>query len=537
MAALAAVGIALILHQTHVLKALELKTVDARFALRGSRKRSTNVVIVGIDSQTFSRLQLQWPFPRSLHGRVIERLKRDGAKVIVYDVQFTEPTTPVNGSPSAAQAASEQDDALINAVHRAGNVVLATSEVGAHGGNAIFGGRGILARIGARAGASVAPPDSDGVVRRMVLRFRGLGTLGMVAAEMASGRAIPESAAGGGSAWIDFAGPAGTLPEVPFASVLRGEAKASMFAGKIVVVGATASNLQDVHATPFGGAGLMSGPELTANTIITAEEGFKLRASGGYLAVLLLVAFGAFAPLMGMRLAPGWVLASGAAVGAAYVLAAQLAFQAGSIIPVSDPLAALLLGCAAAVAADSLGERRRLQALERALGPLRGEGAEFFISYRRRQSRWPAKALNDELVNRFGSSSVFMDKAAIDAGELWPTKIERASAECSVMLVVIGPDWLDVRKSDGTRRLDDPRDWVRREVTAGLENAQCAVVPVLVDGAAVPGGEDLPEVLKPLADCNAIVFTGEDLGTELDRLITSVQNGRVRRSLQHAPSM
>jgi CHASE2 domain-containing sensor protein len=527
-----AVGVALILHQTHALQAIELKSIDARFALRGPQKPSGDVVIVGIDPQTFSRLQLQWPFPRSIHARMIDRLKRDGAKVIVYDVQFTEPTTPVNGSPAAKQAAQGQDDALIDAVRSAGNVVLATSEVGAHGENAIFGGGGILARIGARAGAAVSPPSSDGVDRQMLFSFHGLRTLGIVAAEEANGRAIEASALGGSRAWIDFAGPAGTLPEVSFESALRGEISASVFAGKTVVVGATASNLQDVHATPLGNGGLMSGPELTGNAIITAVDGFPLRTSSGYVAVLLIFAFGALPPLAGLRLAPGWMLAASAVVGSVYALAAQLAFQAGSIIPLSDPLGALFLGCTGAVVADSLGERRRLQALKRAIGPLRGEGSEFFISYRRLQSRWPARALNDALVERFGSASVFMDRAAIDAGDIWPREIEAASAGCGVMLVLIGMGWLDVRKSDGTRRLDDPQDWVRREVTAGLGNARCVVVPVLLDGADMPRCEDLPEPLKLLAECNAITFTGEDLDAEIDRLIESVQGGRVREALR-----
>jgi CHASE2 domain-containing sensor protein len=533
LAGVAAVGIALLLHQTHALDGLELKSVDARFALRGSREPSSAIVIVGIDPQTFSRLQLQWPFPRSLHARVIDRLKRDGAKAIVYDVQFTEPTTPASGTRSARQPAIGQDNLLIDAVRHAGNVVLATSEVGAHGENQIFGGAGVLARVGARAGAAIFPADSDGVNRRMLFSYRGLPTLGVVGAEVASGQALAASWLGAGIAWIDFAGPAGTMPEVSFASVLRDEVSPSVFTGKTVVVGATASNLQDVHATPFGDSGLMSGPELTANAIATAENGLPLRSSSGYVAVLLIMAFGLCAPFAGLRFQPVWVLAGSSAIGVVYALVVQVAFQAGSIVPLCDPLVALVLGCVGAVVADSLGERRRLQALKRALGPLRGEGSQFFISYRRSQSQWPAKILNHALVERFGSSSVFMDMTAIDAGDIWPREIEEASAGCSVMLVLIGPSWLEVRKPDGTRRLDDPQDWVRREVKAGLEHADSVVVPVLHDGAVMPSRNDLPDPLKPLVECHAISFTGEDLDTEVDRLIASVQSGRIRGKLRY----
>jgi CHASE2 domain-containing sensor protein len=531
VAALLALAVALTLHQTHALEALELKSVDARFALRGPRRPAAGIAIVGIDPQTFSLLQLQWPFPRSLHARVIDRLRQDGARAIVYDVQFTEPTTPAQRARQAEQEALSQDDTLIEAVHRAGDVVLASSEVGENGETSIFGGGEILTKIDAHAGAAISPPDSDGVDRRMLFSYRGLRTLGVVGAEVATGRVLSAAALGGGDAWIDFAGPAGTFPEVPFVRVLRGEVPASELAGKTVVVGATASNLQDVHATPFDGAGLMSGAELTANAIATAREGFPLRTSAGYVGLLLIVAFGAAGPLLGVRLSPGWVLLVCLGAGAVYCVVAQLSFQAGTILPLSDPIVALGLGCAAAVLADSFGERRRLQALRRALGPPRGSAAQFFISYRRRESQWPAKILNRALAERFGDASVFMDEATIDAGDIWPREIEQASSGCAVMLVLIGPGWADVRQPDGSRRLDDRNDWVRREVETGLEHVQTVVVPVLHDGATMPDRESLPGSLRGLVDCNAIWFTGEDIDAEIDRLVDSVQSGRLRTRL------
>ena len=96
---------------------LELDTVDARFAIRGDLTPPDDVVVVGIDDETFSELDEQWPFKRSRHAQLIDRLKADGARAIVYDVQFTEPTKPA------------EDNALLEAVDRAGNVVLATTEV------------------------------------------------------------------------------------------------------------------------------------------------------------------------------------------------------------------------------------------------------------------------------------------------------------------------------------------------------------------------------------------------------------------------
>src|SRR3954468_22494964 len=104
----------------HLLPGVQSDSVALRFQAHQARTPS-NVVVVGIDDVTFSDLRRQWPFPRRMHARAIDRLKAAGAKTIVYDVQFTEPTT-------------ERDDtALYDAVARAGNVVLATSETDSKG--------------------------------------------------------------------------------------------------------------------------------------------------------------------------------------------------------------------------------------------------------------------------------------------------------------------------------------------------------------------------------------------------------------------
>ncbi len=528
-AALIAVGGGVTLNQTHALDALELKLIDARFAVRGAREPDKAIVIVGIDSQTFSQLQLQWPFHRDIHARLIERLKRDRARAIVYDVQFTEPSTPTNGSEAARRAAVERDNALITAVHRAGNVALATSEVWRRGANQIFGGGGILGRIGARAGAAILPPDADGVDRRMIFSYRGLRTLGIVAAEIASGRAMEAGALGGDSALIDFAGPAGSVPEISFANVLQNKVPASKLAGKIVVIGPTASSLQDVHPTPMGSSGLMSGPEIIANEIATARAGFPLQLRGGYITLLLIVAFGMLAPLAGLRLAPGWVITCSLGVGAAYAFVAQWAFQQGAIMPMVCPLGALILGCAGAVAADTFGERRRLQLLNNELALSRNEGAQYFISYRRLESPFFIDSFYAAFVKRNGAADIFMDRKAIEPGSIWPEEIEMASARCRAMLVVIGPGWVNARNSDGTRCLDDPDDWVRREVAKGLERVDCTVVPVLYDTTTMPSRKDLPDALKDLIECEATIVTSEDLDSAIKHIIRSVHRGRIRR--------
>ena len=80
-------------HVSGALGALEEDALDARFALRAA-ERPDDIVVVAVDDATFSDLELQWPFPRSVFADATDRLHAAGAREIVLDVQFTEETVP-----------------------------------------------------------------------------------------------------------------------------------------------------------------------------------------------------------------------------------------------------------------------------------------------------------------------------------------------------------------------------------------------------------------------------------------------------------
>src|SRR4051812_31012176 len=109
----AALGVAASL--TGALPRLENDTISLRFELRGPQP-APDVAVVAIDDRTFDELAVRWPMRRRLHARAIDRLRQAGARLIVYDLQFTEPTNP------------RDDLALYDAVARARGVVLATTE-------------------------------------------------------------------------------------------------------------------------------------------------------------------------------------------------------------------------------------------------------------------------------------------------------------------------------------------------------------------------------------------------------------------------
>ena len=139
--ALIAFAVGAAVQATGALDGLERATLKTRFDIRGA-ERSDDVVVVAIDAKSFDVMREQWPFPRSLHGKAIRRLHAAGAREIVYDVQFTEPTEP------------REDLALYEAIEAAGGAVLATSESDEHGHTNVLGGDANLRRIGARAAAS-----------------------------------------------------------------------------------------------------------------------------------------------------------------------------------------------------------------------------------------------------------------------------------------------------------------------------------------------------------------------------------------------
>ena len=145
-----------------------------------------------------------------------------------------------------------------------------------------------------------------------------------------------------------------------------------------------------------------------------------------------------------------------------------------------------------------------------------------FISYRRDDSAAYAGRLYDRLTAHFGQGQVFMDIDQIEPGEDFVEAIQRTVSACETAVVLIGKGWLNAADAEGTRRLDDPDDFVRLEVTAALER-KIKVVPVLVGGAYMPKTPQLPTPLAPLARRNAIEISDTRFHTDVNRLIEAIE--------------
>lgn len=151
-----------------------------------------------------------------------------------------------------------------------------------------------------------------------------------------------------------------------------------------------------------------------------------------------------------------------------------------------------------------------------------------FISYRRADSVTIVGRIYDHLENYFGSDEAFKDVDDIPVGQDFRDVLNDALNECEIMLVIIGKQWVNITDDDGNKRLDNPSDWVRLEVEAGLSNKEITVIPVLVNDANLPKSPDLPDSLVELSNKQlAVIREDPDFRTDVERLIDQIEKSEI----------
>jgi hypothetical protein len=146
---------------------------------------------------------------------------------------------------------------------------------------------------------------------------------------------------------------------------------------------------------------------------------------------------------------------------------------------------------------------------------------KIFINYRRGDDPGHTGRLFDHLQEAFQPDQLFMDVDSIAPGLDFVHVLEEQVAKCDVLLAVIGRGWLDARDGAGKRRLDNPDDFVRVEIEAGLRLGK-RVIPVLVNDVDMPRSEDLPEPLRPLVRRNAVRLTHDRFKADAQGLIKAL---------------
>lgn len=145
-----------------------------------------------------------------------------------------------------------------------------------------------------------------------------------------------------------------------------------------------------------------------------------------------------------------------------------------------------------------------------------------FINYRVGETAAFARLLDRHCAAVFGRDEVFFASEAIIPGTPFDQAIEDALQICEVLVAVIGPHWVDATDARGSRRLDHPDDWVRREIATALERG-IPVIPLLIDNAALPGAGDLSDDISKLTVCNQVRVGHRAGDPDLDTVITAIR--------------
>jgi hypothetical protein len=157
-----------------------------------------------------------------------------------------------------------------------------------------------------------------------------------------------------------------------------------------------------------------------------------------------------------------------------------------------------------------------------------------FISYRREDSAGWTGRLAERLKQKFGAEAIFMDIDTIQPGADFADALRAAVGACDVLLAMIGPEWSLATNAEGQTRLEDPKDWVRTELTTALSRS-IPVIPVLVGGASLPKLATLPDDLKKLFNYQAHELTDKRWEFDSSQLVQVlekvVQGAKPKRNI------
>lgn len=292
-----------------MLDTLELKALDLRFRFRGALPPGSNILLVTIDQQSFDAIEPNWPWPRSVHAQLIRKLSAGKPKLIGFDVLL----------PGTSQDAQE-DRALARALGETGNVVLAgefsavESPIGLN--QSMLLPVKTLRDSAAGVGYANLNTDPDGVVRRGLIEMKFQESLYRSFAYEIYRRLQPGTqrvASFPASILINYRGPSGTYPVIPYYRVLNDEIAGEFFKDKVILIGSSAPSLHDVFPTPFSPDQPTAGVEIQANLLETLLLRQTISPLGGPAHLLLFVVLTGL--LLWTSLRPGPFVALGLTAG------------------------------------------------------------------------------------------------------------------------------------------------------------------------------------------------------------------------------
>jgi diguanylate cyclase (GGDEF)-like protein/PAS domain S-box-containing protein len=228
-----ALAVAAALYLTGSLTVFEYALQDVRFRLV-TRPAGDRLLLVEVDAKSLEELSV-WPWPRNYHATVVDRLVAAGAQRIAFAVNF------------AAASTAQADARFAEALAAAGDVVLAAVAQAGTNGQPILTEPLPSFRQHATVGSINVSPERDGLVRRMSIRRPWHdGYMPALAATLAGRESAPFS-----SFYLDFGIQVADIPRLSYADVLKGRFDPAVVAGKLVLIGATATALGDNLPVPL----------------------------------------------------------------------------------------------------------------------------------------------------------------------------------------------------------------------------------------------------------------------------------------------
>ena len=320
-----AAAAALAIH-AHALAPLQRPTADALLRLAGEHPPAPpsglpDVAVVAIDAQSLRRFEA-WPWPRRLYADALANLDAAGAKVVAFDIDFSTPRDR-EGDERFARALAHSRRAVLAAyrqlVPAAGGAELEVTSLPCEP----------LRREAAGIGSVLIPVDPDGIVRRAPVSssLGGRPTPSLALAALALALGEDPVAGDPGPIEIDYRRASPRFPVLPIGDVIDGRFDPRDVAGRIVLVGATAAEFQDVWSTPLGPArpGVFI-QALATRTLAARRAGaatLRTAGEGTQVAVAALVSLAAALAGLGShraRLLGLGSLTAGVGAGAALVL-------------------------------------------------------------------------------------------------------------------------------------------------------------------------------------------------------------------------
>lgn len=374
-----------ILFMTYFFSSLEHKAQDSLFRMRGQKPVSGDIVIVAVDDATFQDLNRSWPFPRELHGKLIENLKLAGAREVIFDIEFTEDSNPMSDNVLAAQAAIAQ------------NVIFAGKHIRDEKQTDLVQVQKPIAPIlseNLNWGIVNMPMDRDGFIRDYTLYelfdkqpvysigVAALGNWRVYRPDWASSISnqaknlkvadylIPKVKQN--KAMINFYGGSQTFKHVSYSSVVDDSSTAvaidlnqfyelastGVFKDKIVMIGATIDEMHDKFSTPFSSK-LTAGVEIHANFLEMVRQGDYLHPVNIWLFFILelALALGMFFLLAWLKPQLSALITLGLII--LFLLGSYLLFtQANALIPMVEVISLLIILYMSALVAHYLRSQK-----------------------------------------------------------------------------------------------------------------------------------------------------------------------------------